>query len=167
MTFDRRRDANRRGPSPSELETLRTRLRRGDPAADGSEPSDDEIRALRERVTQAADAADKAPRPAPPLWIRRPAVAAALLILALGAALVAGLGDRRLGPERRSAETAELDSTTRQAPGGSTASPAERARQIHFTAPGGTRIVWVLYREPAAHPSAGDSGGSDDRRGTT
>lgn len=167
MTSDRRRDANPRARAASELETLRTRLRRGDPAADGCAPSDDEIRALRERVIRAA-AADKAPRPTRPLWSRRPAVAAALLILALGTALVVGLGDRRLEPERqRSTGTTGPDSTTRQVPGGATARSATGARQIHFTAPGGTRIVWVLYREPEPYPSAGDSGGADERRGAT
>ncbi len=164
MTFDRRCDPNPRERGASELEALRTRLCRGDPAADGSEPSGHEIRVLRERVTRAA-AHD---RPARSLWSRRPAMAAALLILALGAALIAGLARWPSGGDgSRSAETAGIDRPAREAPHGSASATATDPRQIHFTTPGGTRIVWVLYRNAEAHPSAGDPGGFDDTRGTT
>lgn len=168
MTFDRPPDPNPRAQRASEIETLRARLRRGDPATDGSEPSADEIRTLRNRVLRTAAASDRPGRPVGVLWSRRPAVAAAVLILALGAALIAGLGARLSGPEERQpAGTTGIGSASREAPGGPTSGATAAARQIHFTTPGGTRIVWVLYRNAESHPSVGDPGGADDGRGTT
>ena len=128
-----------------DLDRLRAALRRGDPAADGREPDAGELGVLRERLLESAAAA-KPDRSRPLPWrhqVLRPAFAvAAALVLTLALALVLRL-DRVQGPERPAGEAA-----------GSTfdAGVAPAPRQVQFTTPGGTRIVWVLYPEQPVHP---------------
>jgi len=136
-----------------DLDRLRETLRRGDPAADGRAPDAGETALLRERLLESAAEAGFAP-PIRPRAIRpafaTAAAAAAVLVLTLGLAVTLRLHreadravDRALGPERPAEEPL----------GGVLGAGAETPpRQIQFTTPGGTRIVWVLYPEQPVHP---------------
>jgi hypothetical protein len=128
-----------------DLDRLRAALRRGDPAADGGEPDAGETQLLRERLLEsAAEARPDRSRTIPwRLPVLRPAFAAAVaLVLTLALAVVLRL-DRVQGPQRPAGEAAgsTLDAEAGPAP-----------RQVQFTTPGGTRIVWVLYPEPPVYP---------------
>ncbi len=115
-------------------DTLRDILRRGDPAADGSEPSAAELAGMRERI-RTSRPAEIGPESEP--WHRSPrrtltvAAVAALLVLALGTEIWL----------RRAAVETGPPATPTSLPG----EPAASGQQVHFTTPGGTRIVWVLY----------------------
>ncbi|HLE85704.1 MAG TPA: hypothetical protein VJG13_15280 [Thermoanaerobaculia bacterium] len=147
-----------------DLDRLRETLRRGDPAADGRAPDAAETALLRARLLESAAGAGHGREPAAarrrPVLPTRPralrpsfataAAAAGLLVLTLGLAVTLWLDrradravDRALGPERPA-----------EASGGSAlGTEAETPpRQIQFTTPGGTRIVWVLYPEQPVHP---------------
>ena len=149
-----------------DAEALREILRRGDPAADGSEPGAAELAQMRDRIlrTGARDrilrsrddeergeaGAGETP------WYRSPrraltvAVVAALLAVALGAEFWL----RRAAVDAsRPAGPASARSVPARAPG----------RQVHFTTPGGTRIVWVLY--PPTNPAGDTPGTAWDRAG--
>lgn len=107
-------------------------LRRGDPAADGREPSAEELRLVRARVLEEAR---NAPRRAP-RGLFRPAVALGWVAVVCVAVLVAAgtVQLRRTAPPMDAEEVTAGDGAVRAAP-----------RQVQFTTPGGTRIVWVLY----------------------
>lgn len=124
--------SNETKPSSDRLREL---LRRGDPAADGRAPDADETRLLRARVLEEArSAGGGAPAPR---GLFRPAVAFAWAAAACVAVLVAvGTVSLRRGPARP-------EQADRSSPGVEAAAP----RQVQFTTPGGTRIVWVLYPE--------------------
>jgi hypothetical protein len=132
-----------------DLDRLRHTLRRGDPTADGRAPSEDEVRALRARLRAAA------PEPAPPgRHALRPAwaggLAAAAIALTLAAAWLAGLlpVERPWAPGPEEARYA-----------GPPPDPSEPAgRQVQFTTPGGTRIVWVLYSDDPSNEGRGRRG---------
>ena len=132
-----------------DLDRLRGTLRRGDPAADGRAPDAGETALLRERLLESAADAGFAP-PIRPRALRpafaTAAAAAAVLVLTLGLAVTLRLhreADRARGPERPAEEPL----------GGVLGAGAETPpRQIQFTTPGGTRIVWVLYPEQPVHP---------------
>jgi hypothetical protein len=132
-----------------DLDRLRETLRRGDPAADGRAPDAGETALLRERLLESAADAGFAP-PIRPRALRpafaTAAAAAAVLVLTLGLAVTLRLhrqADRVRGPEL----------PTEEPLGGVLGAGAETPpRQIQFTTPGGTRIVWVLYPEQPVHP---------------
>ncbi|HEX6199164.1 MAG TPA: hypothetical protein VF150_02785 [Thermoanaerobaculia bacterium] len=129
-----------------DFDRLRETLRRGDPAADGRAPSEDEVRLLRARLLAAA------PEPAPPgRHALRPAwaggLAAAAVALTLAAAWLAGL----LPVERPWAGEARYAGPPPD-PSGPT------GRQVQFTTPGGTRIVWVLYPDDPSYPDTSTEG---------
>lgn len=98
-------------------DALRRLLERGDPAADGLEPSPDDIARLRRHVLLAAETPARRVRGV--AWVM---VAAALCAVAV------------LGPRlaRRAAPLPDPATTVTQ------------VRQIHFQTPGGTRLIWVL-----------------------
>lgn len=116
--------------------SLRSILQEGDPAADGREPTAGETAHLRARVIDVAREAarEAAPTPVPDRRWRPAAVAAALL-------LVAALGVVLHGVRRSVAPTP----APREAGAGGAHDPADAPRQIQFTTPGGTRVVWMLY----------------------
>lgn len=159
MTRDRRRD-DTTDANDANGERLRALLRRGDPAADGREPAGEELRALRDRTLRAAREGNRTDR-ASPAWRRRPALTAAVVGSALAGALVVGLAlwtPRPGGPEA-------ADPTAVDPAGPSMHEPAtrpDRPRQVHFTAPGGTRIVWTLYPEAEALATGGGPPGRAD-----
>ena len=139
---------------------LRQRLRRGDPAADGSEPRPDEIARMRRAVLAAAE---EAPRRL--VWVPALVAAAVLLVAVAGWVLVRGsrapepvlVESTRTVPEQdppqvattgtpelpespepvyeRPETVAALDPPSRV---------SDSARTVRFTTAGGTRIVWVL-----------------------
>ncbi len=139
---------------------LRQRLRRGDPAADGSEPRPDEIARMRRAVLNAADAPTRRLTWAPVL------VAAAVLLVAVaGWILVRGLRapepvltqDTRAVPEQPPPQVATTDAPELpESPEPVDERPetvaaldppsrvSDSARTVRFTTAGGTRIVWVL-----------------------
>ncbi|HUP43147.1 MAG TPA: hypothetical protein VM599_08060 [Thermoanaerobaculia bacterium] len=133
-----------------DLDRLRETLRRGDPAADGRAPDAAETALLRARLLEsAADAGHGRPRAFGPSFATA-AAAAGLLVLTLGLAVTLRLDrradralDRAPGPERAA------EASGGPALGAEAETPP---RQIQFTTPGGTRIVWVLYPEPPVHP---------------
>jgi len=99
-------------------EALQAWLRRGDPLGDGCEPAPSEVARLRQRVIDAAER-----RPAR-RWVPSLAAAAAL-VLAVAAAWIT-VSERSSQPPERITE------------------PSAKPRQVHFSTPGGTRVVWVL-----------------------
>jgi hypothetical protein len=135
-----------------DLDRLRETLRRGDPAADGRAPDAGETALLRVRLLESAADAGFSP-PTRPRALRpsfATAAAAGLLVLTLGLAVTLRLDrradravDRALEPER----PAEASGSPALGAGAETP-----PRQIQFTTPGGTRIVWVLYPEQPVHP---------------
>ncbi len=138
-----------------DAEALRAILRRSDPAADGSEPTGAELAEMRDRVLRTRPEGDAA-EPTP--WHRSPrrtlgiATVAALLFVALGAEMWL----RRAAVD--ATRPADPASTHKVQPGepGASGTVAVAGRQVHFTTPGGTRIVWVLY------PPLNSSGNTPD-----
>ena len=104
---------------------LRALLRRGDPAADGSEPRPEESAALRRVVLRGA-------RTTPPLrWLPLAGAAAAA---ALAAAL---LLPEYIAPSR-------APSVADESPAARLDDEPEERRQIRFATENGTQIIWVL-----------------------
>ena len=105
---------------------LRDRLRDADPVL--SEPSlpPDAVAAMRRTVLEAA----LAPRVTPARWKRTLAIAAA-------AVLIAGAG---IDTYRRASR---VDAGMEPAIAPAAAAAGERT-QLHFSTPGGTRIIWTL-----------------------
>ena len=110
---------------------LRDRLRAADPVT--SEPAlpADDVAAMRRRVI---DAARETRVPAAG-WNRALAIAAAVAVMT-----GVGIDVARRAP-RQEAAALPLASTAAAAPAGRT--------QLHFSTPGGTRVVWTL--DPAFH----------------
>jgi hypothetical protein len=132
-------------------EALRALLREGDPAADGREPSAEEIARLRARLLDAARspvgderrAAVIHPHCAPdPAETRTRWTPAAVAFAALFAVLVLGAVTLRIvRPAPPGTGRAGMEA------GATGEVPADEPRQIQFTTPGGTRVVWMLYPE--------------------
>lgn len=114
---------------------VRELLRQGDPTGDGREPGADEVRLLRTRVLEEAR---QAPRREPHERFR-PAIAVAwAALVCIGVLVAAGTVSLWRDLPSPGADTAATTATA----------PEEAApRQVQFTTPGGTRIVWVLYPE--------------------
>ena len=110
------------------MTTLKARLSEGDPAA-GAGLSDGDVQEMRRMVVAAA----AKPMGAPAWWGQSLAVAALLLVM-IGAGLFAG---RRAADREPVIVPVALEDP---APGG------ER-RQLQFSTPGGTRIIWVFDSE--------------------
>lgn len=150
-------------------EGLRSLLREGDPADDGREPSAEETARLRARVLDAARAptgderraAVIHPHCAPDAAESRVRwTSAAVAAAALFAVLVLGAVAFRVS---RSAPTATgqpaLEAGATGATGEIPVPHLERApRQIQFTTPGGTRVVWMLYPEDTESDSRAGRG---------
>jgi hypothetical protein len=148
-----------------DTEALRAILRRGDPAADGSEPTAAELARMRERILRTRSAVERGEDGAGEVpWYRSPR---RTLTVAVVAALVAAA----LGAEfwlRRAAVDASRPAGPASAHEALSAEPTPSAaagRQIHFTTPGGTRIVWVLYPPPNPAGTPTDTGWDRDGRG--
>ena len=132
-----------------DLHRLRQALRRGDPAADGRAPSEEEVRLLRARVLATTpESAPPGRRALRPAWAG--GLAAAAVALTLAAAWLAGLlpVERPWAPGPAEARYA--------GPPRDPSGPA--GRQVQFTTPGGTRIVWVLYPEDPSYPDTSTEG---------
>jgi len=162
----RRRERPGRNGRAARNERLRAVLRRGDPDGDGRAPSTVERAALRRRIVDAAGA------PSFPAWGRLPAIASALIVLAVLAGVSLywfGAGDRLGPPQVAGREAAEEPAAgaivADRSPAGDIAagnrSPAGSGdrkasgtggeappsiRNVQFVTSGGTRIVWVLNR---------------------
>jgi hypothetical protein len=102
-------------------------LRAGDPAAD-SELSPMQVDAMRRRVLDAAGRPDVVRTP----W-HQPLALATVIALAVAAGIEAGRHLTLAGdiPEPESVRTV----------------PTEHRRQLQFSTPGGTRIIWVFDPE--------------------
>lgn len=107
------------------MTTLKARLSAGDPAA-GAELSPSDVREMR-RVVMAAAERPSAPRV---LWLQ-PLAVAALIALMIGAGVFSG---RRVSEREHRLVPAAVEVP---------ASEGER-RQLQFSTPGGTRIIWVF-----------------------
>jgi hypothetical protein len=110
---------------------LRDRLRDADPVANEPALPPDDVAALRRRVLDAA----REPRAHAGGWNRTLAIAAAVAVMA-----GVGIDVARRAPRQENAAT-PLASTRADAPVTRT--------QLHFSTPGGTRVVWTL--DPAFH----------------
>ncbi len=108
----------------SDRDDLKSWLRRGDPAAAGDRPPDDEFRWMRRRILATTPAAPR---------LRLVPLAALTGAVALGALLLL----RPTPPAAPQERATPVRSTT---PTSSDTAP----RQIQFTTDGGTRIVWTL-----------------------
>jgi hypothetical protein len=112
---------------------LRRWLRRGDPAADGSELTTGEAARLRRRMLD-----DDASPASPIRW------------LGLGAAAAAAVAAVALQPvspapsTSRVAAGAVTGSPSAGAPSGHAASAGDERRQIRFATGNGTQIIWIL-----------------------
>jgi hypothetical protein len=109
------------------MKTWQRLLRDHDPAGDVRLTSDEAT-----TIRAAAVAAAARARPSGISW-QRPLAMAAILVLMIGSGVVAGR--RAAERDRQSAATA-----------GPAAAPEER-RQLQFSTPGGTRIIWVFNPE--------------------
>lgn len=112
---------------------LTAMLRKGDPAADGAEPTAGEVADLRRAVLNAIP---------PRRSLRWLPLAAATGALALAALLITPAGPDRSGPVRDSAPKA----TENGAPTAETTveTPSTHRQQLQFATENGTRIIWVL-----------------------
>jgi hypothetical protein len=106
------------------MKDLETVLREGDPAAADEGLSPEQVHAIRRAMLNAARQPDVVRTP----W-QRPLAVAATVALTVGAGVFTG---QRLAH----APNASLDAPA--------AAPAERRRQLQFSTPGGTRIIWVF-----------------------
>lgn len=109
------------------MKTWQTRLRDGDPAADARIPSPDADRMRRVVVAAASEA-----QPAAFPWYQ-PLAMAALVILMIGVGAVVG-------------QRAEWRDVPPPSAAGFHDDHGER-RQLQFSTPGGTRIIWVFNSE--------------------
>jgi len=110
------------------MTTLKARLSEGDPAA-GAGLSDGDVQEMRRLVVAAA----AKPMEAPAWWGQSLAVAALIAVM-VGAGLFAG---------RRAAEREHLIVPI----GLEAPAPEGERRQLQFSTPGGTRIIWVFDSE--------------------
>lgn len=110
------------------MNTWQRLLREHDPAGD-ARLSPDEATLIRAAAVKAAAQAG----PQRVQW-QQPLAMAAVILLMIGSGVVAGL---------RVAERDRADAIAATAPG---EEPAER-RQLQFSTPGGTRIIWVFNSE--------------------
>jgi hypothetical protein len=111
---------------------LRTRLRDALRDEEDERLSVDEAAAMRRVVVAAARDGEREPAR---MWLPPLAVAATLVaMVAIGIAIGQRFDDRP-APAGVSDGT-DGDLPARQAPG--------RARQLHFSTPGGTRIIWIF-----------------------
>lgn len=108
------------------MKDLKTVLREGDPAATDEGLSLEQVHALRRAMLNAARRPDVVRTP----W-QRPLAVAAMIALTVGAGIFAGQRLAQTPPGR-------LDSPA------AAAAPAEGRRQLQFSTPGGTRIIWVF-----------------------
>jgi hypothetical protein len=106
------------------MKDLKTLLREGDPAAADEGLPPEQVHALRRAMLNAARQPDVVRTP----W-QRPLAVAAMVALTVGAGVFAG---QRL---------ARAPATSLDAPA---AAPVEGRRQLQFSTPGGTRIIWVF-----------------------
>jgi hypothetical protein len=110
------------------MTTLKARLFEGDPAAEAGLSAGD-VQEMRRVVVAAA----ATPAAAPAWWGHSLAVAALIAVM-IGAGLVAG---------RRAADRERLIAPIAvEAP-----APEGERRQLQFSTPGGTRIIWVFDSE--------------------
>ena len=117
-----------------DTEWLRERLRDWDPAKDGQVLDGLERARMRRQVIAAAA------EPARPGFPARTLAAAAVVVLAV--ALGWGIHDDAVMPPP---VKAPAGSAAHHAPaGGPTEETDRKARQIQFSTPGGTRVVWTL-----------------------
>jgi hypothetical protein len=107
------------------MKDVKTVLREGDPAATDEGLSLEQVHALRRAMLNAARRPDVVRTP----W-QRPLAVAAMIALTVGAGIFTG---------QRLAQTpaGRLDSPA-------AAAPEEGRRQLQFSTPGGTRIIWVF-----------------------
>ncbi len=154
MTRENRDDSLRE----SLRDALRSTLREGDPAADGHDPTPDEVARLRARVLDAAHEAD-----AERGWRWVPATVAAALALLV----IAGAVALRFEPGDRTERAGRFTPADGAGAAGEPEGPVEaedpEGRQIQFTTPGGTRVVWMLYPEdpnPSGRAERGSGGRS-------
>jgi hypothetical protein len=109
------------------MTTLRARLSEGDPAA-GAELSSRDVQELRRLITAAAE------RPEAMALGLQPLAVAALIVLMIGVGLIGG---RRVSEREYRIVPAAVEVPARE---------SER-RQLQFSTPGGTRIIWVFDSE--------------------
>lgn len=102
-------------------------LREGDPATADQELAPDRIAAMRRRILNAASRPDVVRTP----W-QQPLAVAAMVVLTVAAGVFAG---QRLAHRQPSA----IDHPR--------TAPVEGRRQLQFSTPGGTRIIWVFDPE--------------------
>lgn len=111
------------------MKDIKTWLREGDPLAHEEPIARDAFDAIRQKVVAEARAA-QTPRG---LWRHSLAMAAMLALL-----VAAGVLASRWNPG--SAPAVEVDAST-------PAQPGDGRRQMQFSTPGGTRIIWVFDPE--------------------
>ena len=109
------------------MKDLRTMLREADPAAVDQGLTPDQIVAMRRKIVNAASRPDVARTP----W-QQPLAVAAMVVLTVAAGVFAG---QRL---------ADMQPALVDHPG---TAPVEGRRQLQFSTPGGTRIIWVFDPE--------------------
>jgi hypothetical protein len=113
------------------MKNLADMLREGDPAAD-SELSPMQVNAMRRVVLDAARRPDVVRTP----W-HQPLAMATMVGLMIAAGIVTG---QRLAID-------DLDAPVSPRPEALRSAPAEQRRQLQFSTPGGTRIIWVFDPE--------------------
>ena len=108
------------------MKTWQALLREGDPAADARLPAPDA-----ERMRRVVVAATREAQPAPFPW-HRPLAMAALVVMMIGVG--AAIGQR-------------ADWADAPAPGAAVLDDDGDRRQLQFSTPGGTRIIWTFNSE--------------------
>lgn len=111
-----------------ERQRVRELLRRGDPAADGCDPDTRQLARMRRRILDAA--------PPPPLRGLRPFPALALSALVV---MLVAVGWNLMRPAVVPAQFERQPVAGQPEPGSE-----RRTRQLQFSTPGGTRVVWIL-----------------------
>ncbi len=133
-----------RGKPHRDSGALRILLRRGDPAADGRDPTPGEIAAWKQAMLREADG-----RHWTIPWPNRIAVAASAVLVTIGLIWIPGELKKPAGDQFLVTESAPAESR-RSHPGigsaGTAGHPAalRHARTIQFRGPNGTRIIWQL-----------------------